>query len=145
MERNDLAVMSGAAQCTTISDLIAPCFAGLLLASITDPDPVVFFEAKMLYRTVVEDVPTGSYTIPLGQARIARSGGDMTLVGWGQQVAVLERAVSSYYCPTPADPPCYSHTFGTPVWWDRIRPSSKYCSLEIFVSLPPIYCKSNVF
>ena len=59
-----------------------------------DPDPVVFFEAKMLYRTVVEDVPIGSYTIPLGQARIARSGGDITLVGWGQQVAVLERAVS---------------------------------------------------
>jgi hypothetical protein len=98
--------MSGAAQCTTISDLIAPCCAGLLLASIADPDPVVFFEAKMLYRTVVEDVPTGSYTIPLGQARIARSGGDMTLVGWGQQVAVLERAVSFYHSPTHADPPC---------------------------------------
>ncbi len=68
--------------------------AGLLLASIADPDPVIFFEAKMLYRTVVEDVPTGSYTIPLGQARIARTGGDITLIGWGQQVAVLERAVS---------------------------------------------------
>ena len=68
--------------------------AGLLLASIADPDPVIFFEAKMLYRTVVEDVPIGSYTIPLGQARIARTGGDITLVGWGQQVAVLERAVS---------------------------------------------------
>ncbi|CAL8464309.1 g3844 [Coccomyxa elongata] len=67
---------------------------GLLLASIADPDPVIFFEAKMLYRTVVEDVPTGSYTIPLGQARIARTGGDITLVGWGQQVAVLERAAA---------------------------------------------------
>ena len=59
-----------------------------------DPDPVIFFEAKMLYRTVVEDVPVGDYTIPLGQARITRSGSDATLVGWGQQVAVLERAVS---------------------------------------------------
>ena len=47
----------------------------------------------MLYRTVVEDVPVGDYTIPLGQARIARSGQDITLVGWGQQVAVLERSV----------------------------------------------------
>jgi hypothetical protein len=50
----------------------------------------------MLYRTVVEDVPVDDYIIPLGQARIARTGGDITLVGWGQQVAVLERAVSHH-------------------------------------------------
>ena len=70
--------------------------AGLLLSAIRDPDPVVFFEAKMLYRTVSEDVPSGEYTIPLGEARVAQAGSDITLVGWGQQVAVLERAVS---CP----------------------------------------------
>ena len=70
-----------------------PC-AGLLLSAIRDPDPVVFFEAKMLYRTVSEEVPSGEYTIPLGEARVARTGSDITLVGWGQQVAVLERAVS---------------------------------------------------
>ncbi|KAL6778425.1 hypothetical protein ACKKBF_B14740 [Auxenochlorella protothecoides x Auxenochlorella symbiontica] len=46
----------------------------------------------MLYRTAVEDVPTGDYSIPLGQARIARAGSDVTLVGWGQQVLVLEQA-----------------------------------------------------
>lgn len=57
---------------------------------------MVFFEAKMLYRTVSEEVPSGDYTIPLGEARIARAGSDITLVGWGQQVAVLERAVSLY-------------------------------------------------
>ena len=56
---------------------------------------MVFFEAKMQYRTVSDEVPTGDYMIPLGQARIARSGSDITLVGWGQQVAVLERAVGS--------------------------------------------------
>ena len=54
--------------------LRANACAGLLLAPVRDPDPVVFFEAKMLYRTVVEDVPVGDYTIPLGQARIARAG-----------------------------------------------------------------------
>ena len=69
--------------------------AGLLLSAIRDPDPVVFFEAKMQYRTVSEEVPTGDYMIPLGQARIIRSGSDITLVGWGQQVAVLERAVGA--------------------------------------------------
>ena len=45
------------------------------------------------YRTAVEDVPKGEYTIPLGKANIKRKGGDITLVGWGQQVAVLEKAV----------------------------------------------------
>jgi 2-oxoisovalerate dehydrogenase E1 component beta subunit len=40
----------------------------------------------------VEDVPSGDYTIPLGQARVVREGSDITLVGWGQQVAVLEQA-----------------------------------------------------
>ena len=45
------------------------------------------------YRTAVEDVPKGEYTIPLGKAKVKREGGDITLVGWGQQVAVLEKAV----------------------------------------------------
>lgn len=74
-------------------------FAGLLLAAVRDPNPVVFLEAKMLYRTVMEDVPVGDYTLPLGQARIARPGQDITLVGWGQQVAVLERAVRACRVP----------------------------------------------
>ncbi|KAL4437181.1 hypothetical protein ABPG75_004320 [Micractinium tetrahymenae] len=65
---------------------------GLLLASIREPDPVIFFEAKMLYRTAVEEVPEGDYEIPLGQARTVQQGSDITLVGWGQQVRVLELA-----------------------------------------------------
>ena len=53
------------------------------------------------YRTAVEDVPKGEYTIPLGKAKIKRQGSDITLVGWGQQVAVLEKAVRLPYdvCP----------------------------------------------
>ncbi|KAF5835873.1 putative branched-chain alpha-keto acid dehydrogenase E1 beta subunit [Dunaliella salina] len=65
---------------------------GLLLASIFEPDPVVFFEPKMMYRTSAEDVPTGSFTIPLGKARVISTGQDITLVGWGQQVVVLMEA-----------------------------------------------------
>lgn len=42
---------------------------------------------------MVEDVPEGDYEVPLGVARVAREGSDITLVGWGQQVGVLERAV----------------------------------------------------
>mmetsp|Transcript_31222 Transcript_31222/g.69449 ORF Transcript_31222/g.69449 Transcript_31222/m.69449 type:complete len:378 (+) Transcript_31222:120-1253(+) len=65
---------------------------GLLLASIREQDPVVFFEPKMMYRTAVEDVPLGEYMIPLGKARVVVEGSDVTLVGWGQQVLVLEQA-----------------------------------------------------
>ncbi|GAX84862.1 hypothetical protein CEUSTIGMA_g12283.t1 [Chlamydomonas eustigma] len=65
---------------------------GLLLAAIRDPNPVIFFEPKMLYRTSVEEVPEGDFEIPLGRARILREGSDITLVGWGQQVLVLEQA-----------------------------------------------------
>ncbi|GFR49073.1 hypothetical protein Agub_g11100 [Astrephomene gubernaculifera] len=65
---------------------------GLLLAAIREPDPVVFFEPKMMYRTAVEDVPEGDFMLPLGEARVLREGGDITLVGWGQQVKVLLQA-----------------------------------------------------
>lgn len=53
---------------------------GLLLASIREPDPVIFFEPKILYRTSVEDVPDGDYEVPLGVADVMREGGDVTLV-----------------------------------------------------------------
>ncbi|KAG7671708.1 hypothetical protein Ndes2526B_g07403 [Nannochloris sp. 'desiccata'] len=65
---------------------------GLLIAAARDPNPVVFFEAKMLYRTATESVPIGDYEIPLSQARVAKDGEDVTVVTWGQQVLVAELA-----------------------------------------------------
>jgi 2-oxoisovalerate dehydrogenase E1 component beta subunit len=69
---------------------------GLLLASIRDPNPVLFFEPKVLYRANFEgedgQVPTGDYELPLGQAEVLREGTDVTLVGWGIQVQRLEAA-----------------------------------------------------
>ena len=59
---------------------------GLLAAAIKDPNPVVFLEHKKLYRSIKEAIPTGSYEIPLGQARVARSGTDVTIVAWGAMV-----------------------------------------------------------
>jgi pyruvate/2-oxoglutarate/acetoin dehydrogenase E1 component len=58
---------------------------GLLLASIADNDPVVFFEDKTLYNMTGE-VPEGSYLIPLGKADIKREGSDLTIVAIGKQV-----------------------------------------------------------
>lgn len=65
---------------------------GLLLAAIRDPDPVLFFEPKMLYRNSEGQVPIGDYELPIGQARVTRSGDDITLVGWGIQVPRMEEA-----------------------------------------------------
>jgi 2-oxoisovalerate dehydrogenase E1 component beta subunit len=59
---------------------------GLLLAAIRDPNPVVYLEHKKLYRSVKESIPQGDYEIPLGTARIARSGNDVTIVTWGAMV-----------------------------------------------------------
>lgn len=58
---------------------------GLLLASIEDNDPVIFFEDKTLYN-MTGDVPEGYYTIPLGKAEIKRAGTDLTIVAIGKQV-----------------------------------------------------------
>jgi 2-oxoisovalerate dehydrogenase E1 component beta subunit len=69
---------------------------GLLLASIREPNPVLFFEPKVLYRHKFdngdEQVPEGDYELPLGQAEVVRTGTDITLVAWGSQVARLEAA-----------------------------------------------------
>lgn len=67
---------------------------GLLLASIREKDPVIFFEPKALYRASVEDVPVGDYEVPLGKAKVVRKGKDVTLVGWGGQIGVLHKAVA---------------------------------------------------
>lgn len=65
---------------------------GLLLSSIRDPNPVIFLEPKILYRSAVEDVPLGDYELPLGKARIVKEGSDVTVVGWGSQLHVLTDA-----------------------------------------------------
>jgi 2-oxoisovalerate dehydrogenase E1 component beta subunit len=56
---------------------------GLLLASVADPDPVMFFEPKRVYRAAKGDVPEGEYTVPLESAAIAREGADVTVIAYG--------------------------------------------------------------
>ncbi|GGZ69182.1 dehydrogenase [Algibacter mikhailovii] len=59
---------------------------GLLITSINDPNPVLFFEHKGLYRRIRQDVPTSYYTLPLGKASIIRSGEAVTIVSYGAGV-----------------------------------------------------------
>src|SRR3954453_10166137 len=65
---------------------------GLLLASIRDPDPVLFFEPKRIYRAAKGDVPEGDYTVPLGKANIGREGKQVTVIAYG---AMLHEALEA--------------------------------------------------
>jgi len=67
----------------------------LLAAAIRDPDPVIFFEAKALYHAAKEDVPDESETLPLGRARVAREGTDLTLIAYGAMLRVALEAADT--------------------------------------------------
>ncbi|MBK5285215.1 MAG: dehydrogenase, partial [Bacteroidia bacterium] len=56
---------------------------GLLLAAIEDPNPVMFFEHKALYRSIAGDVPEDYYTIEIGKAKLLREGNDATIISYG--------------------------------------------------------------
>ncbi|MGA1043686.1 MAG: alpha-ketoacid dehydrogenase subunit beta [Phycisphaerales bacterium] len=66
---------------------------GLLGAAIRDPDPVIFFEPKRIYRAFREEVPEDEYTIPLGQARVVCEGEELTMVSWGASVIQCMQAI----------------------------------------------------
>jgi 2-oxoisovalerate dehydrogenase E1 component beta subunit len=65
---------------------------GLLLASIRDDNPVVFFEPKRLYRASVGEVPEEDYQLPLGKAEVVKTGNDISLLAWGAQRQIIEKA-----------------------------------------------------
>ncbi|MBM4105504.1 MAG: alpha-ketoacid dehydrogenase subunit beta [Phycisphaerae bacterium] len=66
---------------------------GLLLSAIRDPDPVIFFEPKRIYRAFREEVPEDEYLIPLGQARTVCEGEELTMVSWGATVIQCMQAI----------------------------------------------------
>ncbi|TME97446.1 MAG: tungsten formylmethanofuran dehydrogenase [Chloroflexi bacterium] len=68
---------------------------GLLLAAIRDPDPVLFFEHKRLYRMFKEKVPLGEYLIPLQKARVAREGSDISVFCYGLMVQYAQEAAKA--------------------------------------------------
>ncbi|HET8740034.1 MAG TPA: pyruvate dehydrogenase (acetyl-transferring) E1 component subunit alpha [Acidimicrobiia bacterium] len=65
---------------------------GLLAAALEGEDPVIFLEPKVLYRALRQEVPTEHYTLPIGRARIAVEGEDLTLVTYGGMVPVATEA-----------------------------------------------------
>ena len=68
---------------------------GLLTSALRDPDPVIFFEPKRIYRAFREEVPEGEYTVPIGEARVVRGGEEMTMVSWGASMVQCMNAVEA--------------------------------------------------
>jgi pyruvate/2-oxoglutarate/acetoin dehydrogenase E1 component len=66
---------------------------GLIKSAIRDNDPVLYFEHKGLYRRIKEDLPEGEYTVPIGKAKVAREGRDLSIITYGAMVwTALEAA-----------------------------------------------------
>jgi 2-oxoisovalerate dehydrogenase E1 component beta subunit len=65
---------------------------GLLIEAIQDPNPVLYFEHKHLYRRIKDEVPEERYTIPFGEARLHREGDDISVVTWGAMVYTADEA-----------------------------------------------------
>lgn len=65
---------------------------GLLIASIDDPDPVLFLEPMRSYRAFKDEVPTDRYTVEIGKASLVEEGSDLTLIAWGAMVPLAVKA-----------------------------------------------------
>jgi pyruvate/2-oxoglutarate/acetoin dehydrogenase E1 component len=68
---------------------------GLLKAAIRDDDPVLFFEHKLLYRRVKEELPADDYIVPIGKALVRRAGTDMSIITFGAMVHVAVEAADA--------------------------------------------------
>jgi 2-oxoisovalerate dehydrogenase E1 component beta subunit len=67
---------------------------GLIVSAIEDPNPVLYFEHKHLYRRIKDEVPEERYVVPFGEARVHREGDDITLVTWGAMVYTADEAAN---------------------------------------------------
>jgi 2-oxoisovalerate dehydrogenase E1 component beta subunit len=68
---------------------------GLILAAIRDPNPVLYFEHKHLYRRIKGEVPDGDVAVELGKARVHREGADLSIITYGAMVYTAEEAAQA--------------------------------------------------
>ena len=69
---------------------------GLMTAAIQDPDPVIFFEPKKIYRAGKQEVPDEEYTVEIGKAKIVQKGDDVTIVSWGAVLRDVQKALVNF-------------------------------------------------
>ena len=79
--------------------IVAPATAldakGLMTAAIRDPDPVIYLEHKFLYRRIKEEIPEGELVVPIGRARRAREGNDLSILSYGAMLHVALEAAEA--------------------------------------------------
>ncbi|CAE6434831.1 unnamed protein product [Rhizoctonia solani] len=75
---------------------------GLLLSAVRDPNPVIFLEPKILYRSSVEQVPVDDFELPIGKAEVLSKGNDLTLLTYGSPVYTCENAMNLLRDPPPS-------------------------------------------
>jgi 2-oxoisovalerate dehydrogenase E1 component beta subunit len=68
---------------------------GLMTAAIRDPDPVIYLEHKFLYRRIKEELPEGELVVPIGKARVAREGGEVSIVTYAAMLHVALEAAEA--------------------------------------------------
>jgi pyruvate dehydrogenase E1 component beta subunit len=68
---------------------------GLLLSSLRDPDPVIFLEPKRIYRAVKGEIPESDFSVPIGKARVAREGRDVSIFAYGAMLHVVLEAAEA--------------------------------------------------
>jgi len=66
---------------------------GLLCAAIEDPNPYMFFEHKVLYRSILDTIPDGYYTVPVGKAKVIQEGDEVSIITYGMGVHWAIKAV----------------------------------------------------
>ncbi len=98
---------------------------GLLLAAIREPDPVIFFEPKAIYRASVSQVPEQDYELPLGVAEVVQQGTDITLLGWGAQMVQIVKAAEKAAVDDGIS--CEVIDLCTLLPWDRETVSTSVC------------------
>ena len=102
---------------------------GLIIAAIEDPNPVLFFEHKHLYRRIKGEVPDERYVTPIGKARIHQEGDDVTVITWGAMVYTAEEAAKQLSTRRSRSSTCARSCRGTsrPCSTRRARPRRCSC------------------
>lgn len=108
---------------------------GLLTSSIRDPDPVIFLEPTRSYRMLKEEVPEGEYIVPISKARTVQSGDDVTVIGWGAMVPLVQKAVVSVGGKASCD--VLDLRTLNPIDWDSVIGSVKRTGRVVIVQEAP--------
>jgi len=113
---------------------------GLLASSLMDPNPVIFMEPKRLYDSPKMEVPEEEYTIPLGRARVVRSGEDLTLISYGAMMAPTLLAAEGLESEHSLSPEIIDLRTVSPLDFEAVLTSAQKTGRVVIVHEAPRVC-----